>query len=51
MNNILFFFLFVSFGEFQQEYYANMWGHYGSKIVQVFLGPLSEVLGSTIDVF
>jgi hypothetical protein len=23
-----------------------MWGHYGSNIMGVFLGPLSEVLGS-----
>ncbi len=25
-------------------------GHYGSRIVGVFLGPLSEVLGSTTDI-
>jgi hypothetical protein len=27
-----------------------MWGHYGSKIVGVFLGPFSKVSRSTIDI-
>jgi hypothetical protein len=35
-NNTSFFFLFVSFGEFRQENYTSLWGHYGSRIVGVF---------------
>ncbi len=27
-----------------------MWGHYGSRIVEVFSGPLNEALGLTIDI-
>jgi hypothetical protein len=27
-----------------------MWGHYGSKIVGVFLGPLNEVSNLTTDI-
>jgi hypothetical protein len=27
-----------------------MWGHYGSKIVGVFLGPLGKAPCSTIDI-
>jgi hypothetical protein len=27
-----------------------MWGHYGSKIMKVFLGPLNEVLGLTTNI-
>jgi hypothetical protein len=27
-----------------------MWRHYGSKIMGVFLGPLSEALSLTIDI-
>jgi hypothetical protein len=40
----------VGFGKFQQENYACMWGHYGSRIVGVFLGPLSKASSSTIDI-
>ncbi len=40
-DNASFFFFLVSFGEFQQKRYAGMWGHYGSRIVGVFLGPLN----------
>jgi hypothetical protein len=28
-----------------------MWGHYGSKVMGVFLGPFSEVSNLTIDIF
>jgi hypothetical protein len=28
-----------------------MWGQYGSRITRVFLGPLNEALGLTIDIF
>jgi len=28
-----------------------MWGHYGSKIVGVFLGPLSEPSSLITDIF
>jgi hypothetical protein len=50
MDRFFFFFLFISFGGFQWENYANMWGHYGFKIVGVFLRPFNEVLGSTTDI-
>jgi hypothetical protein len=50
MNNISFFFLLVSLGKFQHENYVSMWGHYGLRIVQVFLGPPSKVLGLTINI-
>jgi hypothetical protein len=47
-NNTSFFFLPVSFGRFQQENYAGMWGHYESKIVGVFSRPFSkESISST----
>jgi hypothetical protein len=42
MGNIFFFFLLVFLGEFQQESYVGMWGHYGSGIVGVFLRPLAR---------
>ncbi len=45
MDNTYFFFLLIIFGEFWHESYVSMWGHYGSRIVGVFLGPLNEVLG------
>jgi hypothetical protein len=51
MDNTSFFFLLVFFGKFWQESYVGMWGHYGSKIMGVFLGPLSETLGSTTNIF
>jgi hypothetical protein len=41
------FFLLVSFGEFWQKNYLGMWGHYGSRIMGNFLGPLNKVLGTT----
>jgi len=50
MDNTSFFFP-ISFGEFWRKSYANMWGHYGSKIVGIFLSLLSEVLDSTTDIF
>jgi len=40
----------ISFGRFQQESYANIWGHYRSKIVGVFSGPLRKMLSLTIDI-
>ncbi len=48
---IFFFFLLVSFGKLWHESYVGRWGHYGSKIVGVFLRPLSEALGSTFNMF
>jgi hypothetical protein len=47
---MFFFFLPISFNEFQQESYVGMWGHYGSKTMGVFSGPLSEVLSSTTNI-
>ncbi len=29
----------------------QVWGHYGSRIVGVFLGPFNETSGLTIDIF
>jgi hypothetical protein len=49
-NTFLFFFLPTSFGRFQQESYVGMWGHYGYKIVKVFLEPFSKVSSSTTDI-
>jgi len=36
------FFLPISFGKFQQESYANIWGHYRSKIMGVFSRPFTK---------
>jgi len=44
------FFLLVSFGRFQRESYASVWGHYGSKIMGVFSRPLSKALSLIIDI-
>jgi hypothetical protein len=44
------FFLIVSFGKFRQKNYASMCPHYRSKIMGVFLGPLSKASSSTIDI-
>jgi hypothetical protein len=41
-NNTSFFFLLVSFGEFQWKRYGSIWGHYGFRIVGVFSKPLSK---------
>jgi hypothetical protein len=42
-NNSFFFFSFpIFFGKFQQENYASMCGHYGSRIVGVFVSPLTK---------
>jgi len=49
-NNISFFFLPISFSRFRQENYVGMWGHYGCRIVGVFLRPLNEVSGSTNNI-
>ncbi len=45
------FFLPISFGGFQQESYAGMCGHYGSRIMGVFSRPFSKVLGFTTNIF
>jgi hypothetical protein len=45
-----FLYLLANFGKFWQENYANMWGHYGFRIMRIFLRPLNEVSGSTIDI-
>ncbi len=42
-------FLFVSFGKFQQKHFAGMWGHYGSRVMGVYLGPLNKALGPTTN--
>jgi hypothetical protein len=49
-NRTSFFILSVSFNGFQQESYINMWGHYGSKILGVFLRPLNEASCLTTDI-
>jgi hypothetical protein len=51
LNNTSFFFLLVSFGEFQQDNYVGMWGHYGSMVMGIYLGPFSGLSGSIIDIF
>jgi hypothetical protein len=51
MNNTSFFLFLISFGGFRQESYASMWGHYGSKIMGVFLRPLSKVSSLITDIF
>ncbi len=43
LGQYFFFFLLVSFGEFQQHSYVYMWGHYGSKVMGVHLGSFSEM--------
>jgi hypothetical protein len=45
-----FFFLFVFSGRFWQENYVSMWGHYGSRIVIIFLRPFSETSCSIINI-
>ncbi len=50
IDNTSLFFLHVSFGRFRQESYANMWGHYGSRIVGVFSRTFNDALGLTIDI-
>ncbi len=50
INNTSFFFLLVSFGRFRQENYVGMWGHYGSRIVGVFLGPFNEASNLIINI-
>jgi hypothetical protein len=42
-------FIFISFGRFQQENYANMWGHYGSRVMGVYSKPLGRALGLTTN--
>jgi hypothetical protein len=43
-DNTSFFFLSISFGEFQQKNYACMWRHYGFKIMEIFLRPLNKAM-------
>jgi len=43
-------FLLIFFGLFQYESYASMWGHYGSRIVGVFLRPSNKALGLITDI-
>ncbi len=49
-DNTSSFFLHVSFGGFQHENYASMWGHHGSRIMGVFSGPLREVSNLTTNI-
>jgi hypothetical protein len=51
LGHTYFFFLPIFFGEFQQENYANIWGHYGSKVMGIYSRPLNEISGSTLDLF
>jgi len=50
LDNTSFFFLLVSFGEFQQKNYVNMWGHYGSRIIRALSRALNETSGLTINI-
>jgi hypothetical protein len=50
-DNTSSFFLPVSFGRFRQVSYTNMWGHYGSNIMKVFSGHLSETSSSITNIF
>ncbi len=45
-----FVFLPLSLNKFWQENYASMGGHYGFRIVGIFLGPLRETSGSTTNI-
>jgi hypothetical protein len=49
LDNIPFFFLFVFFDEFQQKSYVGMWGHFGSRVMGIYLGPISKTLSLTIN--
>ncbi len=49
-NDTSSFSLSIFLGGFWQNSYGGMWGHYGSKIVGVFLRPFSEASGLTIDI-
>ncbi len=49
MNNTSFSFLIISFGGFWQSY-VSMCGHYGFRIMGIFLGPFNEALSSIIDI-
>jgi hypothetical protein len=51
LDNVSSLFFFVSFGEFRQDIYANMWGHYGCKVMRVYSGPLSKVSSLTTNLF
>jgi hypothetical protein len=44
-------FLHVFLGEFQQESYAGLWGHYGSKVMKIYSRPLIKMLGLTTNLF
>jgi hypothetical protein len=33
-----------------EDNYVNMWGHSGSRVVGVFLGPSNEASGLIIDI-
>ncbi len=50
MDSTSFFFLLVFFGRFQHESYVGIWGHYGSKIMGVFSGPISEASDLTTNI-
>jgi hypothetical protein len=45
------FFILVFFSGFRQKKYASMWGHYESKVMGIYLGPLNEALGLTTNFF
>jgi len=49
-DNTSFFFL-ISLSRFWLKSYASMWGHYGSKIVGIFLRPFNEAWDSTTNIF
>jgi hypothetical protein len=49
LDKTSFFFLHVSFGEFRQNNYVGMWGHYVSKVMGVYSRPLNEASNSTTN--
>jgi hypothetical protein len=51
MDNISSSFFHVSCGVFWQKSYVDMWRHWGSRIMRVFLGPLNKVSSSTTNIF
>jgi hypothetical protein len=44
LKQYFFYFLHVFFGRFQQNSYVDMWGHYGSNVMGVYLGPIQGPL-------
>ncbi len=49
LDNSSSFFLLISFNGFQQDIYASMWGHYGSKVMWVYWGPFNKMSSPTTN--